>query len=235
MGWVGPQMAKVQRDLYKSSNPILLSWAGTSFTASSATALSSRIFKFSQNRDFTRCPGTTSQVSVFPWTSSLVSHVYLPTYGFQPLSLVTLPGTTEKSLLSGYWKYSITLPWHFNQIALSHLLSQFHKLFITHNPGSFLTFHFFYMLSDLEARKEALSSQSSESCQILRCNTAWHYRFSYTSFPPLAGQRGFYFFTSTPSNYWLNCRVATSPYLKGKAYYLRLQVLSHVKPYLYRL
>lgn len=125
-----------------------------------------------------------------------MSHVYLPTYGFQPLSLVTLPGTTEKSLLSGYWKYSITLPWHFNQIAPSHLLSQFHKLFITHNPGSFLTFHFFYILSDLEARKEALSSQSSESCQILRCNTAWHYRFSYTSFLLWLVREGF---TSSPA------------------------------------
>lgn len=59
---------------------------------------------------------------------SLVSNLNLPSSGLQPLSLVTLSGTTKNSLLSGCWKYSMTLYHHFRQIALSCLVSQFHKL-----------------------------------------------------------------------------------------------------------
>lgn len=147
---------------------------------------------------FTRCPSSTSKgfsllMKIFPCAPPVHSKLWflttVPCYCLAPLRRVCFQVVGSTQLLT------------FQADALSHLLSQFHKLFIAHNLGSFLTFQFFYILSDLEAQKEVLSSQRSESWQSLRCNTALHFRFSYTTFLLLPGQREFYSFTRTPSNY----------------------------------
>lgn len=59
------------------------------------------------------------RVSSFKWKSFLVPNLNFPCCGLQPLFLLTLFGTTKKSLVSGCWKYSSTSHLHCSQIALS--------------------------------------------------------------------------------------------------------------------
>lgn len=111
------------------SNPASCStWAQITSSIALATALSSSLPNL-QEQTFHKVsrhhfPGFQPSSE----NLSLVSNLDFPSYGLQPLSLVTLSGTTKNSLISGCWKYSTTFHPHFRQIVLSCLLSQLHKL-----------------------------------------------------------------------------------------------------------